>query len=148
MLKKLGLAAAFSLMAAAPAWAENACGSEPIPPALPSAAEIGSMTPAAAQKAKHQAFVDVTTYQKGPLKDYRDCLDSDQSALKRQVADVQAQTKPDKDKIKELQASEAADSKAYDRSTDSEERVVNDFHAVSTAYCARGDVDKTSCPKT
>jgi hypothetical protein len=28
-----------------------------------------------------------------------------------------------------------------------EETVVNEFHAVQAAYCARSDVDKASCPK-
>ena len=64
MLKKLGLAAVISVVAAAPAWAQSSCGGEPIPPAIPSVAELGQMPPAAAAKAKHQAFVDVTTWQK------------------------------------------------------------------------------------
>ena len=36
------------------------------------------------------------------------------------------------------------------RSIDSvnmEETVVNEFHAIQAAYCARSDVDKSSCPK-
>jgi len=147
MLKKLGLAVAVSMMAAAPAWAENSCGSEPIAPAIPSVAEIGPKSAADAQKAKHQAFEDIRAWQ-GALKDYRSCLESDQNETKRQVQDAQTQSKPDKDKIKKLQDQIQADVKDYDHSTDSEERVVNDFHALSTAYCSRADTDKSSCPKT
>jgi hypothetical protein len=148
MLKKLGLAAVISVVAAAPAWAQSSCGGEPIPPAIPSAAELGQMTPAAALKAKHQAFLDVTTWQKSGLKDYRSCLDADENQTKRDRASAAQQSKPDQDKIKRLDGQIADDEKASARSTDTEERVVNDFHALSTAFCARSDVDKSSCPKT
>jgi predicted outer membrane protein len=147
MLKKFGLVAALSIMAAAPALAQNSCGDEPFPPALATAAEVGQKTPADAAKAKHQAFLDIKAWQ-GQLKDYRDCLDSTQSTVQRQLKDAQTATKPDQDKIKGLQAQIDAAKQAYARSTDSEERVVNDFHALSTAFCSRTDVDKTTCPKT
>ena len=52
MFKKLGLAVVISVVAAVPALAQSSCGGEPIPPAIPSAAELGQMTPAAALKAK------------------------------------------------------------------------------------------------
>ena len=148
MLKKLGLAAVISVVAAAPAWAESSCGGEPIPPAVPSVAELGQMAPAAALKAKHQAFVDVTTWQKSALKDYRNCLDADENQTKRDRANAASQSKPDQDRIKQYDGQIMDDEKANKRSTDTEERVVNDFHALSTAYCARTDVDKTSCPKS
>jgi hypothetical protein len=147
MLKQLGFAAVLSVMAA-PAFADpGACGDEPIPPAIPSVADIGQRPPVDAQRAKHQAFSDIRTWQ-AALKDYRSCLDSDQSSVKRKVQDAQAQTKPDKDKIKALQDQMLADAKAYDHSTDTEEKTVNDFHALSVAYCSRSDTDKTSCPKS
>jgi hypothetical protein len=147
MLKQLGLAAMLSMMAA-PAFADpGACGDEPIPPAIPSAADIGQRPPVDAQRAKHQAFGDIRTWQ-ASLKDYRSCLDSDQSSAKRQLQDAQSQTKPDTDKIKKLQAELLADAKAYDHSTDTEEKTVNDFHALSVAYCSRSDTDKASCPKS
>jgi hypothetical protein len=148
MIKTWGLAAAFSLMVAAPAWAQSdTCGDEPIPPALPTAAEIGQKTPADAQKAKHGAFEDIRAWQ-GQLKGYRDCLDAAiaEDKLKKQKA-VTA-TKPDADAIARIQADMDATNKAYDHTTDTEERIVNDFHAVSTAYCARTDVDRATCPKT
>jgi hypothetical protein len=148
MLKNLGLAAVISVMAAAPAWADNMCNGEPTPPAIPSAAEIGQMAPAAAQKAKHQAFVDLTTWQKNDLKDYRNCLDADESSVKRDKQNAMTQTKPDQDKIKRLDGQIADDEKANSHSIDTEERLVNDWNALSTAYCARGDVDKSSCPKS
>jgi hypothetical protein len=148
MLKQLGLAAAISMMAAAPAFADpGACGDEPIPPAIPSVADIGQRPPVDAQRTKHQAFEDIKSWQ-AALKDYRSCLDSDESSTKRGVQDAQTQTKPDKDKIKRLQDEIAGDVKAYDHSTDTEEKIVNDFHALSVAYCSRSDADKSSCPKS
>jgi len=148
MLKKLGLVAVLSVMATAPAWAESSCGGEPIPPDVPSVAALGQMSPADALKAKHQAFVDVTTWQKTALKDYRNCLDADENQIKRDRANAASQSKPDQDKLKRLDGQIADDEKANTSSADTEERVVNDFHALSTAFCARPDVDKSSCPKT
>jgi hypothetical protein len=148
MLKYLGLAAAISMMATAPALADpGACGDEPIPPAIPSVADIGQRPPVDAQKAKHQAFEDIKAWQTA-LKDYRDCLDSDTTTTKRQLQDAQSQSKPDKDKITKLQGEITADAGVYDRTTNTEEKIVNDFHALSTAYCARPDTDKASCPKS
>jgi hypothetical protein len=147
MWKNLGLAAAISLMAAAPAWAEGSCGDEPIPPEIPSAAEIGQKSPTDALKAKHQAFEDIKQWQLA-LRDFRNCLDSDEATIKRDRQNAASQAKPDQDKLKRLDGEVAADEKANSHSTDTEERVVNDFHALSTAYCSRADVDKTSCPKT
>ena len=147
MLKKLGLAAAFSIAAAAPAWAQSTCGAEPIPPVIPSAAEIGQKNPADAAKAKHQAFLDIKAWQTA-LKDYRGCLDSDENQNKRDRQNAASQSKPDQDRLKEIDTKIAADESANTSSTNDEERVVNDFHALSTAYCSRTDVDKSSCPKT
>jgi hypothetical protein len=148
MLSKLGLAAAISIMATMPAWAQsNACGDEPIPPAIPSAADIGQKTPADALKAKHGAFEDIKAWQ-GSLKGYRDCLNSTVDTKTREKQSAMAATKPDQDKIKGIQGEIDATNHAYDHSTDTEEKVVNDFHALSTAYCSRSDVDKTSCPKS
>lgn len=148
MLRTLGLAAALSAMAATSAWAQSdVCGDAPIPPAIPSNAEVGQMTPAAAIKAKHQAFLDVTTWQKTGLKDYRDCLDSSENAVKRKLADAQATAKPDDIKVKALKGEIDGDDAAYKRSVDTEERLVNDFHALTVAVCSRPDVDKTTCPK-
>ncbi|MGB8363177.1 MAG: hypothetical protein ACLQUZ_11125 [Rhizomicrobium sp.] len=148
MLKKLGLAAAISIMATMPAWAQSdSCGDEPIAPAIPTAAEIGLKPPADALKAKHGAFLDIRAYQ-GSLKGYRDCLDSAKDTTTRKLQDAQTASKPDQDKIKSLQAQIDAINHAYDHSVDSEERVANDFHALSTAYCSRSDVDKATCPKS
>jgi hypothetical protein len=147
MLKNLGLAAVISVMASAPAWADNMCGDEPIPPAIPSAAEIGQKNPADAAKAKHQAFEDIKAWQ-GQLKDYRDCLDGDENSVKRDKQNAMSQSKPDQDKIKRLDGQVADDEKANSHSIDTEERVVNDFHALSVAFCSRADTDKSTCPKT
>jgi hypothetical protein len=148
MWKKLGLAAVISVMAAAPAWAENMCGGEPIPPEIPSAAEMGQKSPADALKAKHQAFADITTWQKSGLKDFRSCLDADENSQKRDLQTAQSLSKPDPDRIKRINDQIAGDEKATAHSIDTEEHLVNDFHSLSTAFCSRSDVDKTSCPKT
>jgi len=147
MLKWLGLAAVLSLVTL-PAFADSdTCGDEPIAPAMPSAADIGQRSPADAAKAKHQAFEDIRSWQ-GALKGYRDCLNSSINSLTRQQKDAVAATKPDQDKIKSIQSQIDAANNAYNHSADSEERVVNDFHALSTAYCARSDVDRATCPKS
>ena len=148
MLKRLGLVSAISLMIATPALADSgACGSEPIAPAIPSAAEMGQKSPADAQKMKHQAFLDIRQWQ-GALKDYRGCLDGDVASIKRDRANAASQTKPDQDRINGFDAKIKADQQANDRSADDEERVVNDFNNLSTAFCARADTDKSSCPKS
>jgi septal ring factor EnvC (AmiA/AmiB activator) len=146
MLKSMSLAAALSLMAAMPAFAESACGDEPIAPAIPTAAEIGQKAPADAAKAKHQAFEDIKSWQQS-ANDYRNCLDADANQLKRQLASQQSQTKPDQDRIKDLQTRIATDER-LSNSRDTEERLVNAFHALTTAYCSRSDTDKSSCPKS
>ena len=46
-----------------------------------------------------------------------------------------------------IQADLASLNQAYGNSTDDEEKVVNEFNALSVAYCTRSDVDKASCPK-
>jgi hypothetical protein len=128
---------------ATPALAQS-CAGEPIAPAFASAADIQHVSPAAAAAAKHDAFVEIKNWQRD-LKTYRDCLTGLSKLDKRQLAGLD----PDKDadKIAGLQAGAKAASHAFDASVDMEERVVNEFHAVQAAYCARGDVDKSSCPK-
>lgn len=145
MWKKFGLAAAMSIMAAVPALAENSCGSEPIGPAIPTAAELGQKSAADAAKLRHQAFLDVKAWQQS-ANDYRACLDSDATQLKRDLVNAESQSKPDQSKIKQLQDAIAADERASS-SRDTEERIVNDFNNLRTAYCARNDVDKSACPK-
>lgn len=148
MSKHLGLAAALLFMAAAPAWAQvSSCGDEPIPPAIPSAADIGQKSPADALAAKHQAFEDIKVWQTS-LKNYRDCLNSAVDTATRARQDVLASGKSEPDKMGKLQGQIDDANHAYDHSTDTEERVVNDFNALSTAYCARSDVDKATCPKS
>jgi hypothetical protein len=146
MLKNLALAAVISVMATAPAWADNACGDEPIPPVIPGAAEIGLKNPTDAANMRHQAFMDIKAWQQS-ANDYRACLDSDENQTKRDLQNAQSQSKPDQDKIKRLQAQIAADEKASN-ARDTEERLVNAFNALRTAYCERSDVDKSSCPKS
>ncbi|HSC17604.1 MAG TPA: hypothetical protein VLC74_01710 [Rhizomicrobium sp.] len=128
---------------ASPALAQS-CGSAPIAPALPTAAEMAQKTPAAATAAKHDAFAEVKNWQ-GDLKTYRDCLNGMVNQDKRQLEGLDP--KKDADKIARLQTDGKAANHAYDATVDMEEKVVNEFHAIQASFCARKDVDKSSCPK-
>ncbi|HEX3653804.1 MAG TPA: hypothetical protein VHU18_13375 [Rhizomicrobium sp.] len=143
MFRRLILVAAAVGMTATGAHAES-CGSAPIAPALPTAADLNAKTAAAADAAKHDAFVEIRNWQ-NDLKDYRACLVNVSNGAKRQIAGLNADK--DKDKIAGLKADASRANHEYDDSVDMEERVVNEFHAVQAAYCARKDVDKSSCPK-
>jgi hypothetical protein len=144
MLNRIGLAAVILAMSAAPALADNTCGSMPIPPALPTGSDIGKMTPDAAESAKHQAFMDIKNWQAN-LNDYRDCLNSLIDTDKEKMG----QLDPTKDstKISNLQIEIDGATGAHDSSVDAEEKVVNEFHAIQAAFCMRSDVDRATCPK-
>ncbi len=143
MCRQLVLAAAALGLTITGALAES-CGSAPIAPALPTAADINAKAPAAADAAKHDAFVEIRNWQ-NDLKDYRACLVNVSNGAKRQISGLEAEK--DKDKIAGLKADAGRANHEYDDSVDMEERVVNEFHAVQAAFCARKDVDKSSCPK-
>lgn len=130
-------------LAAGPAFAQS-CGSDPIAPALPTAAQINQKTPADAAAAKHDAFVEIKNWQ-ADLKTYRDCLNNVGAENKRQISTLDPSK--DADKIKKLTDDATAASHQFDKSVDMEETVVNEFHAIQAAYCARPDTDKASCPK-
>jgi hypothetical protein len=145
MLARIGLVLAFVFAAATPVFAQSqGCGSLPFEPALPTPAEIGQKTPADAHTALHDAFTDVKNWQ-ADLKTYRGCQDGQETAAKRDLA--QADPNKDKDKITKLKDQIAQIDHAYDASVDSEEKVVNEFHAAQAAYCMRTDVDRSVCPK-
>ncbi|MBV9571511.1 MAG: hypothetical protein JO056_09755 [Alphaproteobacteria bacterium] len=129
--------------AGTPALAEF-CGSPPIAPVLASADEMKQKSARDAATAKHDAFVEIRTWQ-SDLKTYRACLVNIVNQNKRDIATLDPVK--DADKIKGVQSSAKAANHAYDATVDMEERVVNEFHAVQAAYCARTDVDKSSCPK-
>ncbi len=145
MLNKFGLAAVILAASAAPALADsNSCGSMPIPPAMPTAAEIAQKSPSDAEKAKHGAFLDIKNWQ-ASLNDYRDCLNSLMTTDNQKIANLD----PSKDasKIAALQLESTNAATDHDNTVDTEERVVNEFHAVQAAYCMRKDVDQSTCPK-
>ncbi|HEY1961639.1 MAG TPA: hypothetical protein VGG69_04400 [Rhizomicrobium sp.] len=144
MSVRLGLFA-FALLgvAATPAIAQS-CGSDPIAPAIPSVAEIKQKAPADAAASKHDAFVEIKNWQ-ADLKTYRACLTNIGNGDKRQLSQLDASK--DASKVKQLKDEAAGASHAFDESVDMEERVANEFHAIQTAYCARADVDRSSCPK-
>jgi hypothetical protein len=144
MSVRLGLLAfAFMGVAATPAFAQS-CGSAPIAPAIPSVADIKQKAPADAAASKHDAFVEIKNWQ-ADLKTYRDCVTNISNGDKRQLA----QLDPSKDasKVKQLKDEASSATHAFDQSVDMEERVANEFHAIQAAYCARADVDRSSCPK-
>jgi len=146
MMLKYGMAIAFLLAAASPALADQ-CGDAPLAPAMPSVSDIGKQAPAAAAASKHNAFLDIKNWQ-GSLKGYRDCLNAEKA--KDQAAVASAQQSGDKDaqsKIDKLQQDMQADDTAYNQSVTTETQIVNEFVAMSNAYCSRTDVDKASCPK-
>ncbi len=146
--RKYGLALAILMASAGAAWAQDAtCSDAPVAPAIPTAAEIAKDSPQAAAIAKHQAFVDIKNWQ-ASLKSFRDCLDASISTNTRLVSEAQQNSKPDKDKIAKLKQQITDANHAHDMSVDDEERTVNEFNAVRTAYCLRNDVDRTSCPRT
>jgi hypothetical protein len=146
MLRALGISLLLLAGSAGSAAADNMCGDEPIAPAIASPADEQAKSPADAAAAKHSAFQDIRRWQ-AELKTYRDCLNASTEADNRKIGETQRGDKPDPDKIKKIQADIASLSQAYGNSTDDEERVVNEFNALSVAYCTRGDVDKASCPK-
>jgi hypothetical protein len=136
--------AAMALGVTATGSAADSCGSAPIAPAFATSADISTKAPAQAEAAKHDAFVEIRNWQ-NDLKDYRACLVNVTNDAKRQISGLDPSK--DKDKIAGLQQTGNRASHGYDATVDMEERVVNEFHAIQAAYCARKDVDKSSCPK-
>jgi hypothetical protein len=136
--------AATALGVTATGAAADSCGSAPIAPAFATSADISTKAPAQAEAAKHAAFVEIRNWQ-NELKDFRACLVNVTNDAKRQISGLDPSK--DKDKIAGLQQTGHRASHAYDATVDMEERVVNEFHAIQAAYCARKDVDKSSCPK-
>lgn len=140
-------AAALLLMASTmAAAAQEMCGDLPIAPVIPSAADMAAKSSTDASAARHNAFGDIRRWQ-GALKSYRDCLVATINTDKRDLGEAQRETKPDKDKIAQFQHEITASDHGYDASVDQEEKVVNEFHAAQVAYCARKDVDVSTCPK-
>jgi hypothetical protein len=145
MLVKTGLVLSFVLASTISVWAQGeSCGNPPFAPAIPSPADLKAKSPTDAHSAVHDAFTDVKNWQ-ADLKTYRSCLDGQDAAAKREIA--QADPKKDADKIKGFKDQITDDGHVYDASVDNEEKVVNEFHALQVAYCTRTDVDRSTCPK-
>lgn len=137
------LAAAALTLLPLPVLAQS-CGTLPVRPAIAAPSVIkGQKSEAEAADARHQAFVQVKTWQDA-VKPYRDCLNGIIAGDKKKMA--QADAKKDADAIKQWKAEAAAADKAFNSSVDTEELIVNDFHAVQAAYCMRKDADASSCP--
>ena len=147
MSLRSGLALAIFLASSGAAGAQEMCGDPPIAPVIPSAAEVRAKAPAEAAAERHSAFAEIRRWQ-GALKSYRDCLNATITTDKREMFEGARSEKPDKDKIAKFGEEITASNHAYDASVDQEERVVNEFHAAQVAYCARKDVDVSTCPKT
>lgn len=143
MRVRMGVLAIACTAMASPALAQS-CAGEPIAPAFASPADIQHAAPAAAAAAKHDAFVEIRNWQRD-LKTFRDCLTGLTNMDKRKLPSLDP--KKDADQIAGLQAEAKAATHEFDATVDMEERVVNEFHALQAAYCARADVDRSSCPK-
>ena len=143
----LRLAFVLLIASAGAAAAQEMCGDPPIAPVIPTAAEMRAKTPADAAAVRHSAFAEIRRWQ-GSLKSYRDCLNATIATDKRDRGEAARSEKPDKDKIAKFGEEIIASNHAYDVSVDQEEKVVNEFHAAQVAYCARKDVDVSTCPKT
>ncbi|HUJ46978.1 MAG TPA: hypothetical protein VLV55_07585 [Rhizomicrobium sp.] len=140
---RVGILAGLMVLIAAPAFAQS-CGSPPIAPAMPSADSIKKKAPAAAATAKHDAFLDIKNWQ-ADLKNYRACVQAESSQAKTELTG----TDPNKDagKVKRLKDEIDNANHEFDSTVNSEEEVVNEFHAIQVAYCTRTDVDLATCPK-
>jgi hypothetical protein len=137
---------ATALLSATPALADPAtCGLAPYPPALPSLNDIARLPPRDAETAKHQAFEDVVSWQKG-LKTYRDCLNVLIDNDNRKIGyDQTSSDKDDKDEITGLKTDESNINALYNKTVDTEKSIVSGYDSLSKQYCSRKDVDLSSC---
>lgn len=128
MLKSVCLVGAFVLLAV-PALADTPCGTTPLADVVPTPDAVSGKTAEEASAIRHQALVDVKTYQ-GKLKTFRECLVSQSNALKATIdtAKDDAAKKRILEQMADLQS-------VNDHSVDDETKVVNDFIALQTAAC-------------
>ena len=143
MLKKLCLAAAIFAAAAAPALADQDCGSPPIGPAIPAASDLNGKAVAAGRAEVLDAYHQVKAYQ-AALKPYRECLVKQAVNDKAEMdADI---AKPDKDAAAKVQQRLDDRQKYYDSTVDAETQVATDFNNLHVAQC-KVDTDPSICPK-
>ena len=149
MLARIGLGLAALLVCASPALADaNTCGLAPFAPALPGPGDVARLAPADAATAKHQAFEDVTDWQKN-LKIYRACLDAVVSSDNVKISSDQGSSDKDaQSEIKSLQADVAKANSMYNRTVETEKSIVSGYVSLSNAYCSRKDVDLSVCQKS
>ncbi|MDE2182870.1 MAG: hypothetical protein KGJ78_07595 [Alphaproteobacteria bacterium] len=146
MMKSVCLAVAAVAVLSAPALADSSCGSPPIAPAIPGAADLSGKTVEAGRAVVVDAYHQVKAYQ-AALKPYRDCLAAQESNLKQQIAAEETSGDKDaKDKVAAFtqQAQNAID--AQNKTVDTEGQVANDFNTLHTAQCVK-DTDPKICPK-
>lgn len=142
------VAFAAALLSANAAMADaSRCGDVPFPPEVPSAGAMAKLPPQDAQTARHQAFEDVISWQKG-LKTYRGCLDTLRDDDDRKIAGDRNGSKDDQSEIKGLQDDEANINVLYDKTVDTEKTIVGGFTGMTQAYCSRKDVDLSACQQT
>lgn len=127
--------------------AQEMCSDLPIAPDILAPKEMSARPPMDANTAMRGAFSELKHWQ-GDLKSYRDCLTATINTDTRMISEQQHSDKPDPDKIAKMQAELKNVNDKWNASVDDEERVVNQFHAAQTAYCARSDVNRAVCPKT
>jgi hypothetical protein len=143
MLNRVCLAAAVAVFVAAPAFAADMCGSTPVAPAIPGAADLTGKTTDDAHKVALDALKNVKIFQ-ASLQPFYNCIETQSTANKTALTD--AQSKSDKAKVAELQDAEATLQKNYQATLATEKLVVGDYMTLHDAYCKMGD-GLAGCPK-
>ena len=135
MLKSICFAGALLSLCAVPALAAMDCGSAPIAPAIPGVNDIAGKTAEDAHQVALSALKSVKHYQ-GTLASFRECLKTQtgnaQAALK------EAKAKGEKDKVAEVQAQIDGMQSAWDKTVDTETKVVKEYMDLHDGYCKMG----------
>lgn len=143
MMKQVCMAALLAAMSA-PAFAADDCGSLPIPPVIPTAAEITAKPLEIARKDVFDTYHLVKTYQ-GANETYRSCLvrmsKQDEAAL------GDAKAKGEDAIVKSIAARMDDREVVYKRTFASEDLIARDFNTMRMAHCGRGDTDPKVCPQ-
>ncbi|HEX2591438.1 MAG TPA: hypothetical protein VHL34_08070 [Rhizomicrobium sp.] len=138
MLIRVGLGIFALAMLSAPAYADDRCGSAPIQPAVPTAAEITAMSIPDGQTKLNGVFKDLHIYQ-AQLKTYRDCVNTAMNNDQQMMNSAPAQKDAD---VKKRTADDyAANAQKYNDSVDAEKQLAEQINAAAKAHCARDTSD-------
>lgn len=147
MLKTVCMTVAIMAMAATPVFAAEECGPTPIPPAFPSVSDLGKKPVEDARKDVFDSFHQIKNYQ-ASLKTFRSCLERLTTADTAAIAEAKAKpdAKPDDPTVSAAQQRISTRQGIYDKTLDSEEKVVNEFNTMRLGHCNR-DTDVKVCPQ-